>query len=43
MVTGALYFSKDSTKLVVVPIENMINKVKRIANNPLEAAQMQED
>jgi hypothetical protein len=31
-------FSKDSNDLVVVPIENMLSKIKRITRNPLEAA-----
>jgi len=40
---GALYFSKDANDLVLHPIENMLEKVKRIAKNPLEAAQMEEN
>jgi len=35
-------FSKDVELLVVEPIENMVNKVRRISDNPLEAAQMEE-
>ena len=35
---GALFFSKDTNELVIRPIEKMIEKVKRIAKNPLEAA-----
>lgn len=36
--TGAIIFSKDIQDLVLTPIENMVNKVQRIAENPLEAA-----
>jgi hypothetical protein len=43
MVFSAIYFSKDTTDLVVAPIENMLSKVKRIAKNPLEAAKIEED
>jgi len=35
---GALMFSRDTEKLVIEPIENMIKKVKEIAGNPLSAA-----
>ena len=35
---GALFFSKDTNELVIMPIEKMIEKVKKIAKNPLEAA-----
>ena len=31
MVTGAILFNKDSNDLVVIPIENMLSKVKRIS------------
>ena len=36
--TAALFFSRDVEELVLNPIENMIKKVKRISENPLEAA-----
>lgn len=39
---GALFFSRDTQKLVIGPIEQMIEKVKKIAKNPLEAAQEEE-
>lgn len=39
---GAMSFSRDVEQLVVEPIENMVEKVKRIAENPLEASQMEE-
>lgn len=35
---GAMFFSRDVEVLVLEPIENMVNKVQRIAENPLEAA-----
>lgn len=34
---GALFFSRDAEKLVLNPIERMIEKVKKIAENPLAA------
>ena len=40
---GALYFSKDTSDLVLDPLESMLKKIKSIANNPLEAAQMEEN
>lgn len=43
MVAGAIFFSKDTNDLVVIPIENMLQKIKRISNNPLEAAKMEEE
>jgi hypothetical protein len=36
-------FSKDANDLVIVPIEQMIQKVNRISKNPLEAAQQEEN
>lgn len=36
-------FTKDANDLVVIPIENMLSKVRRIADNPLEAARIEED
>ena len=35
---ASIYFSKDTNDLVVRPIEIMLEKVKKISNNPLEAA-----
>jgi len=40
---GAIFFSRDATFLVIRPIEGMISKVNRIAKNPLEAAQEEEN
>jgi hypothetical protein len=40
---GAVFFSRDATFLVIRPIEGMISKVNRIAKNPLEAAQEEEN
>ncbi len=42
LVVSSIYFSKDTNELVVRPIEVMLSKVKKIAANPLEAAQMEE-
>lgn len=38
LIISSIYFSKDTNDLVVRPIEIMLEKVKKIANNPLEAA-----
>ena len=43
LAAGALFFSKDANDLVIQPIEAMIQKVNRIARNPLEAAQEEEN
>jgi cell shape-determining protein MreC len=43
LVVGAIFFSKDANDLVVTPIENMLAKVQRIADNPLEAARIEEE
>jgi hypothetical protein len=43
LVSGAIFFSKDSNDLVVTPIESMLAKVRRISKNPLEAAHIEED
>lgn len=37
-----MLFSKDVEDIVLSPVENMLNKVKRISENPLEAAQIEE-
>lgn len=36
---GAIFFSKDANDLVIGPIEAMMQKVNKIAENPLVAAQ----
>ncbi len=43
MIYGALAFSTDSNNLIVQPIEVMLDKVKRISQDPLVAAQIEED
>ena len=40
---AAMSFSKDTNELVLFPIESMLAKVKRIAANPLAAAQIEEE
>ena len=40
---SSLLFSKDANELVIGPIENMTERIKRIARNPLEAAQEDEN
>ncbi len=42
LTSGAILFTRDAENLILIPIENMIKKVKRISDNPLEAAQMEE-
>jgi hypothetical protein len=42
LASGALTFSSLTSNLVILPIEKMIEKVNRIAQNPLEAAQEEE-
>ena len=39
---GAVLFNKDANDYVVIPIEDMLSKVKRLAENPLEAMKMEE-
>jgi hypothetical protein len=39
---GAILFSRDVETYILIPIENMMKKVKRISNNPLEAALIEE-
>jgi hypothetical protein len=36
---GAIFFTKDANELVLIPIERMIDRVKRIARNPLASFQ----
>lgn len=38
LISGTLIFSSHCTELVISPIEQMIQKVTRIASNPLAAA-----
>jgi hypothetical protein len=33
---AAIIFTRDANRLVLIPIERMMDKVKRIAKNPLE-------
>ena len=40
---GALTFQNETNTLVIIPIETMIEKVKKISKNPLEAAQEEEN
>lgn len=40
---GAMCFSNTTSSLVIEPIESMIKKVRKIAKNPLEAAQEEEN
>lgn len=42
LASASIQMGNDAENLVITPIETMINKVKRIAKNPLEAAQIEE-
>ncbi len=39
---GAIFFSKDTSEMVLEPIESMIHKIKEISKNPIEAMQNNE-
>ncbi|CAD8157087.1 unnamed protein product [Paramecium octaurelia] len=39
---SAILFNKDVTELIIEPIETMIQKIELIANNPLEAVNIEE-
>jgi hypothetical protein len=39
---GSICFSKDTTEMVLEPIESMIHKIKMISKNPIEAMQNNE-
>ena len=43
LASGALLFSNIATELVITPIETMMEKVNKIAIDPLQAAQTAED
>ena len=43
LTVGSLSFSKDTTDLILEPIESMIKKIKNISLNPLEAMQKAEE
>jgi len=40
---GAMFFLKLSSDLVIGPIEQMIDRVREITNDPLKAAHMEEE
>lgn len=40
---SSLLFTQDANRLVLSPIESMLNKVKQIAKNPLSAARIEEE
>ena len=41
LTVGALLFSKDANDLALRPIERMIEKVKKIAKNPILATEQE--
>lgn len=43
LATAAILFTSTTNSLVINPIEEMINKVNRISENPLLAAQEEEN
>ena len=40
---AAIFLSKDSSELILNPLERMLAKVKKIAENPLDAARISEE
>ena len=40
---GAIYFTKDANDLVITPIEKMMDKVKKIARNPMMASEVRKN
>ena len=43
IISSSLLFTKDSNDLVVLPIESMIAKIRRIQENPLNASRIEEE
>ena len=43
LASGSMVLNKITSDLVITPIENMIEKVRRISENPLKAAQEEEN
>ena len=39
LVCGAFFFTKDANNLVITPIEKILSKVRRLALNPMLAAE----
>ena len=39
---AAMLFSQDIEKLVITPVEKMLQVVKRLSKNPLEASEIEE-
>lgn len=40
---GAIYFTKDASELVITPIEKMMDKVHKIAKNPMMASEVRKN
>jgi class 3 adenylate cyclase len=40
---GAIYFTKDANDLVITPIEKMMDKVNKIARNPMMASEVRKN
>jgi hypothetical protein len=38
LVGGAILFTNDANNFIVIPIESMLEKVRRIIDHPLEVA-----
>jgi hypothetical protein len=43
LAVASAFFTQDANQLVLTPIESMLNKVKRIAKNPLSASRIEEE
>jgi hypothetical protein len=39
LVASSLYFNKDANELILQPIEQMIDKIRKITRNPIKAIQ----
>lgn len=40
LAVGAVFFSKDAEELVIIPIEKMLNQVKKLTKDPIAAMQI---
>jgi hypothetical protein len=43
LTSSSIFFAKDTGELVINPLEDMMTKVRRIEENPLEAAIMEQN
>ena len=43
LVLAALIFNNDTNKLVLVPIERMMERINRLSKNPIQATRKEDD